>query len=180
MACCRLYGTASGEFQGAPSEEMIASVLAAAEPGPVPSNHPESKSGWRSSLAAMPGIGAALVPAGVCPACWPAYAGLLSTLGLGFLFKTAYLLPATALFLLMAVAALAFRAEVRRGYGPFALGLAASCVILMGKFALASNATMYGGICLLVAASIWNAWPRKAAEGGRDACPACAPQGRVS
>jgi|GEM_PF-2330127 len=32
-------------------------------------------------------------PQGRCPACWPAYAGVLSALGLGFLLESAYLLP---------------------------------------------------------------------------------------
>jgi hypothetical protein len=36
---------------------------------------------------------------GVCPACWPAYAGILGSLGLGFLLDSTSLLPVTvALF----------------------------------------------------------------------------------
>jgi len=128
----------------------------------------------------LPGIGAALLPVGACPACWPAYAGLLSAVGFGFLFKTAYLLPMTAVFLLIAVAALAYRAGTRRGHGPFVAGLAASGIVLVGKFVFASDAAMYGGIVLLVAASLWNAWPRKAAGARSDACPACAPRGQAS
>jgi hypothetical protein len=43
----------------------------------------------------------------------------------------------------VAVAALAFRARQRRGYGPAIAGLAASIFILFGKFYLESPATMY-------------------------------------
>jgi hypothetical protein len=54
---------------------------------------------WKQNLLAVPGIGLSLLPKVACPACWPAYAGLLSSLGLGFLVSTAYLLPMTAAFL---------------------------------------------------------------------------------
>jgi hypothetical protein len=40
---------------------------------------------WKQNLLAVPGIGLSLLPKIACPACWPAYAGLLSSLGLGFL-----------------------------------------------------------------------------------------------
>jgi hypothetical protein len=58
--------------------------------------------------------------------CWPAYAGLLSTLGLGFLISTAYLATLTAAFLALAVGSLAFRASRRRGFAPFWLGFVAA------------------------------------------------------
>lgn len=180
ISCCRLYPGASGEIQGVPSIQMIASALRATGEWEEPPRRSRRGGGWRSSLAALPGIGAALLPVGVCPACWPAYAGLLSTLGLGFLLNTTYLLPVTALFLLIALGALAFRAGTRRGYGPFVAGLAASTAVLIGKFSIASNAAMYGGIVLLIAASLWNAWPRRAADVESGACPACAPEGQAS
>lgn len=174
---CRLYRNEADQLDGAPSVKQITEALLAGEfLPPVAARRP---SGWKSSLAALSGVGAALLPVGVCPACWPAYAGLLSALGFGFLLDTAYLLPFTAVFLLLAVGALAFRARMRRGYGPFIAGLAASTIVLTGKFTLASNAAMYGGIALLVVASVWNVWPRKAADVGSGACPACAPEGQA-
>lgn len=80
------------------------------------------------------------------------------------------LLIVSALFLLAAVAALAFRAQQRRGYGPTVVGLAASLAILSGKFYLESAATMYAALGILIAASIWNSWPIRPAP----ACPRCA------
>jgi len=56
---------------------------------------------------------------------------------------------------------LGFRASRRRGYAPFALGLLAAMVVLIGKFWFGSNPAMYGGIALLVSASLWNSWPEK-------------------
>ena len=111
---------------------------------------------WKQNLLAVPGVGLSLLPKLACPACWPAYAGLLSSVGLGFLVSTVYLLPMTAAFLLLAVAMLAFRARRRRGYGPFALGFIAASFILLGKFSLASNPVLYAGLGLLILASVWN------------------------
>ncbi len=82
-------------------------------------------------------------------------------MGLGFLLETAYLLPLTIAVLTLAVAALGFRARRRRGYGPFAVGLMAAVVLVVGKFVIESNMMVYGGIAALVSASMWNSWPSK-------------------
>lgn len=169
---CRLYRNGSGPFQGAPSVEQVAEVLRADSGQPPIARR--SSSGWRSSLATVPGIAFAFLPKLACPACWPAYAGLLGAVGLGFLLDTPYLFPLTAAFLVLAVGALAFRARTRRGFGPFGVGLAAAVVVLVGKFVFESNAAMYGGIGLLVATSLWNAWPKRKSEVG--SCPKCVQQ----
>jgi len=118
---------------------------------------------WKQSLTTIPGLGISLLPKLACPFCWPAYAGLLSSIGLGFLMSTKYLFPITAAFLAVAVGALAFRAHGRHGYGPFALGLSAAAGVLVGKFWWESNLAMYAAVSLLVIASIWNAWPLRVA-----------------
>ena len=119
----------------------------------------------RSAVLSLPGVGLALMPKLVCPACWPAYAALLSALGLGFIPTAPYLLPLTVAFLVIALAALFFRARTH-----FILGFVASAVILVGKFVLASSVMTYGGAALLALASF-------AVLGRRTAttCPACAP-----
>ena len=115
---------------------------------------------WKQNLLAAPGIGLSLLPKIACPACWPAYAGLLSSIGLGFLVPNrTYLLPLTVAFLLIAIGTLAFRARRRRGYWLFALGILAAGLILLGKFSLASNPVLYAGLGLLILASVWNSWP---------------------
>lgn len=139
-------------------------------PCPVPRGGDEI--GWRSAAAMLPGIGLALLPKLTCPACWPAYAGILSSMGLGFVNYSPYLLPLTALFLILAVASLGFRAKKRRGYGPFIAGTVAVLILLIGKFIFAFEAALYGGIALLTAASLWNSWPLR--KEGRGSCPACA------
>jgi len=168
-ASCRVYRNGTGGFTGVPPVERIAAALAARDGGAAAAG---GKTGWKSSLAAMPGVAFAFLPKLACPVCWPAYAGLLGSLGLGLLLDASYLLPLTAAFLALAAGALAYRARARRGYGPFALGLAASAFVLAGKFVFISDAAMYGGIAVLVAASAWNAWPVRSKSA---ACPACAP-----
>lgn len=165
-AACRVYTDTSSIFDGAPSVDTIAAALR------NPHAAAPARAGWRSSFAALPAIGAAALPKLTCPACWPAYSGLLSSMGVSFVNYTPYLFPLTAAFLLLSLIALGWRAQRRRGYRPLWLGLAASAVLLAGKFAFDSDIAMYAGMAVLVAAALWNAWPhaRRVAAGN---CPAC-------
>jgi mercuric ion transport protein len=172
--CCRVYQDGSGQFHGVPSVEAIVSALGNTTGGTTASNRTAAT--VRAWLPMVPAIGVSLLPKLACPACWPAYAGLLSAVGLGFLTDTAYLLPLTVLSLVVAVGALGWRAGRRRGYGPFVLGLLAATVVIVGKFLFDSNPAMYGGIALLVGASLWNSWPKSTAS---TACPACEPTGQL-
>ncbi len=115
----------------------------------------------KSFLSVIPAVAASLLPAGLCPVCWTAYTGLLSSLGCSFLLKTEVLLPLVVVCLLVSLVSLAYKAKQNRGYNPFILGLLGSIVILGGKFVLGSDASMYIGIGILVVASIWNSWPRR-------------------
>src|SRR5438309_8250698 len=105
---------------------------------------------WKQSLVTIPGVGVSLLPKLACPLCWPAYAGLLSSVGLGFLISARYLLPVTAASLVVAVGALAHRANCRHGYRPFLLGLLAALGVLVGKFWWESNSAMYASVGMLV------------------------------
>jgi len=118
----------------------------------------------------VPGIGVAMLPKLLCPLCWPLYAGVVSSVGLGFLIGTTYLLPITSAFLVVTLAVLGFGAKKRRGYRPLLLGAVASAAVLIGKFYLDSNPLVYGGVGLLVVASLWNALPRRKETA---VCPSC-------
>ncbi len=124
---------------------------------------------WKQGLLTLPSVGFSVLPKLACPACWPAYARIAILVGLGFLISAIYLLPLTAAFLSLAVAALAFRASKRRGYGPFVLGLVAGSGVLLGKFAWESKLSVYSALGLLVVASLWNAWPLR--DGDAAGCP---------
>ena len=126
---------------------------------------------WRQSLMTIPGVGVSLLPK---LACRPAYASLLSSVGLGFLISTKYLFQITAAFLAVALGALAFRAHRRHGFAPFVLGFLAAAGVLVGKSWWESNPTMYAAVGLLVIASVWNALPL------RVAVPECCAEREIS
>lgn len=160
---CRIYTDAAGQMSGVPPLENIQAALYGTGRAAAPAKS------LRQTLPTLPAVGIALLPKLTCAACWPAYAGLLSALGVGFIDYTPYLLPLTAVFLLLTLVMLGYRARSRRGYAPFALGAAAAAIVLVGKFALDSDMALYGGITLLVGASLWNAWPTRA----QGVCSAC-------
>jgi hypothetical protein len=94
-----------------------------------------------------------------CPACWPIYAGVLGSLGIGAVALEPFLLPLGGLFLAIALASLGYRARSRRGYGPFMLGIVAAVALAGGELVHHSEVQAYGGVVFLMGASVWNAWP---------------------
>jgi hypothetical protein len=166
---CRIYVSPQGGLSRVPAVQEIATALANSSPASVSRT---SIVNWRSSLTVAPGIGVALVPTTLCPACWPALGGVLSTLGIGFVMDGRWVLPVTIPLLALAVGGLAFRAPTRRGYAPFGLGVVAVMIATVGKFIVHSDAAMYSGLAVLVAASVWNSWPTRE----RSRCRRCAGQ----
>lgn len=165
---CRVYPNGEDGFSGVPSADDIATALMKEGIGG------SGRFRWMRVLGISPGVGAALLPVGVCPACWPAYAGVMSSLGLGFLLNSAYVFTLTTIFLAFALGALLYGAKTRRGYGPFTLGVAGTLIVLVGKFALSWNVLFYTGLAVFVAASVWNAWPKKKDTAG--SCEMCVAQ----
>lgn len=177
---CRVYLDESGRLSGIPPVKLISTAIEKAKQTTAKqvSTVHNQKGGYKGIFAIVPSIGAVLIPGISCPACWPAYAGLLSALGIGFVNYTPYLLPITVLFLMIAVFALAFRAKRRRGYRPAFTGLIAAIVIIVGRFVLSLGLLTYSGIGLLIIASIWNLWPGK--NKGNISCSFCVPAGDIA
>lgn len=167
--CCRIYSL-DVEERGAPPMQMIVAGLSATK-GPV-----NGKGLLSGGVTMLPTLGSALLPKLTCPICWPAYAGLLSSIGLGFIDYTPYLLPLTMAFLVVSVGMLAYKARRRRGFGPFFLGMAAGVAVLASKFLLESDDLMYASLAVLIGASVWNSWSRSVAPHSKrgDACFSCA------
>ncbi len=113
----------------------------------------------RKVLTALPGIGAALLPKAACPVCWPVYAGILSSLGLGFLMTGPYFYLFIGTLLSVSLFSLAYKAKSRRGYLPFWIGLSSAAIIIMGKYYILPDYVFYSGALLLIIASIWNNIP---------------------
>lgn len=167
---CRVYHYGSGVLRGVPPVERVAAALGSVCNAAQGNLGEKRRSSWRL-LASLPGAGTALLPVGICPACWPAYAGILGSLGLGFLLDSTYLLPVTVTLFGLALFALAFRARIRRGYGPFVLGTGSISLVLVFKFVYVFDPLVYAGLFGLVGASVWNTWPRRKSEVG--CCPKC-------
>lgn len=129
---------------------------------------------WRVNASrlklVLSGVGASIFSTFGCPACWSALAGILSSAGLGFLLRGPSLIGFTVVPLAIALAALGYRARSRHGYGPLSLGVLAAAVIGYGKFVSGSLVEMVAGMGLLIAMSIWNAWPKR---DGTPSCPRC-------
>ncbi|MBO6934846.1 MAG: hypothetical protein JJ863_07720 [Deltaproteobacteria bacterium] len=163
---CRRY-----DGSGVPSVSLIAEALTAdRNRGDAPASAAPTRR-WLPRAAILPGLGIALMPKVVCPFCWPAYAGVLGALGLGFLMEDRWLLPLSAGFLLLLLLALGWRARARRGFGPLLVGSVGAALVLAGKFAFDSSPAAYLGVATLFAACAWNAWPKsKASEAKCNAC----------
>jgi mercuric ion transport protein len=162
---CRIYPDSPALNQGVPAVfDLVKAMQAASRTGAT------SKTLFGLNLGILPMLGIALLPKIFCPACWPAYAGLLSSLGLGFFDYTPYMLPMMAIFIAVALVALAWRASRRRGYAPFLLGLFASVILLVSKFYFDNDPAMWTGLALLVTASLWNTWPQRVRGSNCVAC----------
>ncbi len=132
-------------------------------------------------FSVIPGFIAAVLPNATCPACWPVYAGVLSSLGLGFLMQGNYFFLVVGTLLAVSLFSLFYKASSRRGYTPFVIGSVASLGVIVGRLANWPETTFYLFAALLVLASVWNNWPqRKPADGAspqaNSPCPNCGSQ----
>lgn len=124
----------------------------------------------RVGFLTIPAVVVSLLPILACSLCWPAYAALLSSLGLGFLGNSTYLLPLTGALLAVALGGLGLQIR-SAGYGPFAFGVLSGGAILAGKFMMDSTVATHSGVALLAIASAWSLMPRRSAVS--DACSTC-------
>ncbi len=122
----------------------------------------KKETNWAGSLSSVPVILLALLPK--CPLCLPALMGVLSSLGISVTAYKASLFPLAVFFLLIAIASLSYHARRYREYKLLLLGLVATVCIISGKFFLASSVLLYGGIFLLILASLKNSFFRKAPQ----------------
>ncbi len=159
-SCCRVYSDDGGALSGVPSVDRVVAALQSA------------MSAQTKDRAPLSGVGASVALAGLCPVCWTAYAGLLGSLGVGFILKTSFLLPATVTLLAIVLVALGRNATGRRGYGPLILGGIASAFILIARFVWVSDPATLTGAAVLVAASVWNVWPLSTQYGRTTPCVA--------
>ena len=169
---CRVYSGSNGHLQSLPPLELISAALLSGAPGI--SGRLTGKGRLQAVLASFPAIGTALLPKLTCPLCFPAYAALLSAMGLGFFDYTPYLLPLTLGFLAVAVGALVIQGRRSGNWIALTMGIAASIVVLSGKFMFELDWLSNAGIGLLVVA-IFLGNRRKPVQA--EFCPKCVGDG---
>lgn len=149
---CRLYTDINGELKGVPPIESIVNAIKMER-----SVMTQSRTG--GMIAAIPAIGVALLPKIACPVCWPAYAGLLSAAGLGFLIQGNNLFIISMVFLGLALGTFALRGKSKKNFTPFWLALVGMFLVIPGKFLWDNMIIFYAGMAFLTAAVIIDIWP---------------------
>jgi mercuric ion transport protein len=150
VRACRVYTGVGGIIQSLPPLESICTALRKAAPYKFGRTMRSGRG--QAVLASFSAVGAALLPKLTCPLCFPAYAALLSTVGLEFFDYTPYLLPFTIAFLLVANGVLLMQGRRNGFWIPLLIGLIASLVVVLGKFAFELEWLSNTGIGLLVVA----------------------------
>lgn len=120
---------------------------------------------WSNSIATIPGALVSLLPTATCPACLGAYAGLVSALGVGFLFKKQVLVPLIVVFLLVGLAGAILSYHRHHRLGPLASAIGGSVLVGVGRIFWDAPVLVYAGAFMLAAAAIWSFWLRRMPTG---------------
>ncbi|TAM83679.1 MAG: MerC domain-containing protein [Acidobacteria bacterium] len=125
------------------------------------SNRSSRGKDWLRSLAVIPAAFFSLLPSATCPACLTAYAGLLSAIGLGFLFNKRVLAPLIGIFLAIGIISVAWSMRTHRRLGLLVMTVVGSAIVVAGRLVWNIPAVLYAGVALLVGASVWNLWLKR-------------------
>ncbi len=111
---------------------------------------------WLQTLIAVPAAVLPLLPSFSCPVCVASYAGLLSSLGLGFLLTDRVQRPLIGAFLIVSVTSVGWAARQHKKVWPFLLVLLGSSAIVVGRLVWDAAPLLYFGVACLVAGTVWN------------------------
>jgi len=149
---CRLYPDMNGQLHGVPPVDAIVKAITTKRSG-------MTRSRFGGFVAGLAAVGVAFLPKIACPICWPAYAGLLSAVGLGFLIQGNNLLIVSTVFLGLALTVFAWRGKNRHNFMPFWLALVGVFLMIPGKFLWNNMLMFYAGTVFLTVAIILDIWP---------------------
>ncbi len=111
---------------------------------------------WYQTIIAIPAAVLPILPSFSCPVCVAAYAGLLSSLRLGFLLTDRVQRPLIVAFLIVSVISVGWAANQYRRVGPLALVVLGSAAIVVGRLVWNVTPVLYVGVVSLVAGTAWN------------------------
>ena len=164
---CSIYRDENGSITRAPSVDQISTAIKIAI-------HKREKRPIIATLSSGTAGILALIPFIFCPICWPAYASLLATLGIGFFNYTPYLIP----LLFSAVVFVCFLIwrdyHYHKRIWPFLLALSGGALITVGKIVYPLNLLTYVGILFLLVSSVANMfYIKKITSKLSQSCKAC-------
>lgn len=116
----------------------------------------KSRPAWHRALMVVPAVVLPLLPSATCPVCLAAYAGVLSSLGLGFLLNDQVQRPLILVFLGITVVSVAWAATRYRRFSPLLLVLSGSVAIVAARIVWNVPSLVYLGVAFLVAGAVWN------------------------
>ena len=116
---------------------------------------------WVGAVLTVPGAVLPLLPSFTCPVCIAAYAGVLSTLGLGLVLTERVLAPLIVVFLLVGVVSVARTTRSHRRPGPLLMIVAGSGAVVAGRLVWNVPTVLYVGTVLVFASSLWNLWLKR-------------------
>ena len=102
-----------------------------------------------------------LLPSFACPACIPAYTGLLAALGVGVVLTERVLAPLIVVFLALGVLSVAWATRGHRRPGPLLMTVGGSLAVVLGRLVWNVAPVLYTGVALLIGASLWNLWLKR-------------------
>ena len=111
----------------------------------------------RSWLAVIPGAGLAALAKFTCSLCLAVYAGVLSSLGLGFVATERGFLALTVLLLTFGAASVFWSVRRHHRWSPLVLSVLGAVAVVFGRVKLDTTA-VYAGTVIVAVAALWNLW----------------------
>jgi hypothetical protein len=93
-----------------------------------------------------------------------AYAGFVSSLGLGFLLTDRVLNPIIVASVIVSVGSAAWNSRRSGRLPPLLMSVAGACAVVAGRVVWSFSFAAYAGVVLLVGASIWTLWLNRLPE----------------
>ena len=122
----------------------------------APVNTRRDRPPWLQALVAVPATVLPLLPSFSCPVCIAAYAGVLSSLGLGFMLNDRVQRPFIVFFLTVMLGSVVLATRQHRRLGPLYVVLPGALAVVAARIVWNVPWVVYAGVALLIAGTVWN------------------------